>query len=138
MPYPKTKIKAIGYTIHKFDEELGIAYGCFMEPLVADHEKDVFSREDVAFVAIDFMENLIQGKQFDEGHDKEEHDAAIVECLLTERPDQDYHGKVYPVEGTWVGAIKFNEPDIREKIKDGTYAGFSVEIVVSEIPGAPR
>jgi len=111
-------------SIVKVDSERHLVYGVFLYPEKADHDGDVISALDIEKVAHGFM---IDYRDIDEMHKKETMDAEIVESFIAWKDDLDFFGKIL-AKGTWAGTIHVNDDEVWEKVKDGTYKGFSVRI----------
>lgn len=116
--------EAIEASIVKVDSDRRLVYGVFLYPEKADHDGDVISAADIEKVAHGFM---IDYRDIDEMHKKETMDAEIVQSFIAWKDDLDFFGKML-AKGTWAGAIHVNDDAVWEKVKDGTYKGFSVRI----------
>lgn len=112
-----------GLEIVKVDKDKQIVYGVFLWPEKADHDGDVLSAEDIEKVAHGFMADY---RTIDEMH-RQVIKADIVESAIAWKDDLEYHGKKLK-RGVWFGAVHVTDKDVWEKVKDGTYKGFSVRI----------
>jgi len=107
----------------KVDKTKHIVYGLFLVPEKADHDGDVISELDIEKVAHGFLADY---RAIDEMH-KEVISADIVESAIAWEDGLKYYGKELK-KGTWFGAIKIHDKDVWDKVKGGTYKGFSVRI----------
>jgi hypothetical protein len=107
----------------KVDKAKRIVYGLFLVPEKADHDGDVISEEDIEKVAHGFIADY---RTIDEMH-KDVISADIVESAIAWEDGLKYYGKEL-TKGTWFGAIKVHDKEVWEKVRNGTYKGFSVRI----------
>jgi len=117
-----SEIEEVG--IVKVDKEARLVYGVFLYPEKADHDGDVISAPDIEKVAHGFMTDY---RAIDEMHAKDAMDAEIVQSFIAWKDGIDFFGKILN-KGTWAGAIHISDDAVWEKVKDGTYKGFSVRI----------
>jgi hypothetical protein len=110
--------------ICKLDESKRMVYGVFLWPAEADHDGDVISAADIEKVAHGFMRDY---RAIDEMHGKNAIAADIVESGIAWQDGMDYYGKILK-KGAWFGGVKVYDDAVWEKVKNGTYKGFSVRI----------
>lgn len=110
--------------ICKVDASNRMVYGVFLWPDEADHDGDVISPQDIEKVAHGFMKDY---RAIDEMHGKDTISADIVESAIAWEDGLKYYGKELK-KGAWFGGVKVYDDAVWEKVKNGTYKGFSVRI----------
>lgn len=93
---------------------MGIAYG---PPGVIDSHGDTMTKEDIEYMAYDFMKNKRMDK-IDVGHNFEESGCHVVESFIARKNDPDF------TEGSWVLAVWCPE-EIFQKVLNNELNGFS-------------
>lgn len=129
-------------TLYFKDEEKHMLYGCALRtdfPMYRNSEKYgeyyiEFSKESVEKMARRFMKAGYQNN-WTEGHQKEAEGLTVVESWIKTDPYKDKSialgfGEECAV-GSWFVGCYVDSNDIWEKVKNGSYRGFSVEALCS-------
>ena len=129
-------------TLYFKDEEKHMLYGCALRtdfPMYRNSEKYgeyyiEFSKESVEKMARRFMKAGYQNN-WTEGHQKEAEGLTVVESWIKTDPYKDKStalgfGEECAV-GSWFVGCYVDSNDIWEKVKNGSYKGFSVEALCS-------
>lgn len=106
--------------IIKVDEESQTIKGVVYEPNVLDAHGDWMSREDIKKSAHRFMKELRQ-QNVDTQHNLQKADAFVCESYIAQANDPDGYA-----EGTWVVAMKIEDPELWQDVLKGEYGGLSM------------
>ena len=140
---PKKKKKDMSKQYFATDSEKHIVLGPAMVPDQKIFRKDnegnpyyvFFSPQTIAMIAQKYMKNKYTDNN-DMMHDgKAVDDVHVLESWIKESNNDkssDYGFENLPV-GTWFVSMKINNPEIWEKVKDGTLNGFSVSGFFEEV-----
>lgn len=105
----------------KFDHEKHLVYAEVYLPDIEDAHGHCMSAEEIEKMAHGFMKNA-RTTSIDYNHDNNtDYGCYMVESFIARNSDPDY----YP--GAWVAAVKVENPELWQKIKDGEITGFSFE-----------
>lgn len=104
-------------------DEKRLAYGIFLVPFVEDLQGDIVSDDQVQKAAHEF---LMRSRRIRDMH-ANDIKADLVESAIAPPGGMNWHGKFVP-EGTWVGAVKVQDPEEWLLIKQGKRRGFSVRM----------
>lgn len=107
--------------ILKADDEQQIVTGTPLVPGKPDRRGDLVSAENIEHVAHDY---LATHRHVDEMHDGINRDYSVVESY-TAPHELDIGGKKIR-KGTWIVSVQLDD-DAWQKVKDGTFQGFSIE-----------
>lgn len=108
--------------ILKTDEEQRIVYGVVYAPNEVDTWGDWATAKDIQKAAYSFMQNL-RAQNVDSEHDFIAKNAYVAESFILRGEDPMFPGEK---PGTWVVAIKVDDPDLWEKVKTGELGGISM------------
>ena len=114
------QIKKENISIIKIDEETRAVKGIVYKPNVVDSQGDWMAPEDIKKVAYKFMKEL-KLQNIDTSHDLNKVDAYVCESYIAKEGDPDG----YP-EGSWVVAVKIEDPELWNDIMKGEYEAFSM------------
>lgn len=88
-------------------------------------DKDTIERLSQNFLINDYQHNIT------EDHKRDVNDVVVVESWIkTSENDKSVGLGLDEPIGTWFISMKVNNDEIWEKVKDGTYKGFSIEAIV--------
>lgn len=118
----ETPTETISGTIIKSVDEKQIVYGVVMEPLENDTDENWTTQEQIEEAAHFFMKNF---RLIDTDHTRVDIDAVPVESWV-QHEDTVINGEAVKA-GSWVMGVKVDSPDEWAKVKDGEYAGFSID-----------
>ena len=110
--------------ITKADKYRQIVYGVVLAPDEVDFQDDYMSAQDIEDSAHSY---LIRSRIVGGQHEKKA-DAEVVESYIAPQ-DLKFEGQNGPQivkKGSWVMAVKINDPGEWQKVLDGEYTGFSV------------
>lgn len=106
--------------IIKVDEESQTIKGVVYEPNVLDAHGDWMSKEDIKKSAHRFMKELRQ-QNVDTQHNLQKADAFVCESYIAQVNDPDGYA-----DGTWVVAMKIEDPELWQDVLKGEYGGLSM------------
>lgn len=136
-PKARDEPKRFPLLIEKRDEEQRLAFGWASVSVrtdggtVQDLQDDVIDIEDLEAAAYEFV---IQYREGGEMHERGGV-ATLVESVVFSKEKQRAMGLSEGVlpEGWWIG-FKVTDPDVWQKVKDGTYSMFSIEGGARRVP----
>ncbi len=107
-------------TLRKTNSTKHILKGVVYKPNEVDSQGDWMSSETIEEMAYLFMKKSAMG-QVDTYHNSELIPAYICESYIAQKTDPDG----YP-EGSWIVAIKVEDPEVWDQIENGTLGGLSL------------
>lgn len=115
--------------IQKRDVEKQIVYGVVYAPGEVDTHGETMFAPAIEDMCHNFMRLMATkaGEVIDLEHDNVVVSAYPVECYI--EPEE---GKDWP-KGSWIMAVKIEDPVVWSMVKDGTLNGFSFEAMVSKM-----
>jgi hypothetical protein len=115
------QIKKTIVSIAKIDGGKQIMKGVVYKPNELDAHGDWMTAEDIEKSAHKFMKDL-KLQNVDTNHSQEKVDAYVCESYIAKSGDPDG----YPV-GSWIVAIKVEDPDVWQGVLKGDYEAFSMQ-----------
>ena len=112
----------ISGTIIKGEDEKQIVYGVVMEPMENDTDANWTTPSEIEEAAHYFMKNF---RLIDTQHTRQDIDATPVESWIAHEDTQ--IGGQDVKAGSWVMGVKVESEGDWDKIKEGEYAGFSID-----------
>lgn len=115
--------------IQKKDADKQIVYGVVYSPGEIDAHGEIMLAEEIESMAHSFMRKvaLMKGEVIDT-----EHDNAAISAYPVESYIETEEGKDWPV-GSWIMAVKVEDPTVWAKIKKGVINGYSFEAYVGKV-----
>lgn len=123
------KTKVLRGKFAKLDDEHQIAFGWAYvvedgDGIVLDHSGDFVDDEALPDLEGAIYKYVLEGRQADEMHERFEGVGTLVESLMLTPEKMEKMGVQSDTVGWWVGFKLADE--IWAKVKDGTYASFSI------------
>lgn len=112
--------KGVVNSIIKADTEKRLVYGIVLEPNSVDLQGDTIKAETIEAAAHQY---LVKSRVIGAGHAGKA-DASISESWIAPE-DFTYEGQDIK-KGTWLMTVKINNDILWDKVKNGTYQGFSI------------
>lgn len=106
--------------IKKVDEELQIVYGEVYPSMAPDSDHDFMRKSETRKMAHGFLRNG-DLSNIDIQHDRNYINASVVESWFVDEPSELYR------KHSWVVAVKIDDKEVWELVKDGSLNGFSME-----------
>lgn len=127
---PPEDVKKNQFHITKFDDDKMLAFGWANVSIrtggdvIVDWQEDIIEPDELENAAYQFVELYREGGEMHERGNV----AVLIESIVFTEEKQKALGLepgVLPI-GWWIG-FKVTDPDVWEKVKDGTYSMFSIE-----------
>ncbi len=119
-----TPDRVIEGVIAKSDDDKQIVYGVVMEPMENDTDDNWTNASQIEEAAHLFMKSF---REIDTEHSRENISATPVESWLAH--EDTVVGGQEVKAGSWVMAVKVEDPEEWASVKDGGYTGFSIDAV---------
>lgn len=117
-------------TFAKRDDERQLAFGWAYTTeidgaLVVDHSGDFIDKAALPELEEAAYTYVLESREADEMHERFEDVAKVVESLMLTPEKAEAMGITTKRIGWWIG-FRIEDPDVWGKVKDGTYAAFSI------------
>jgi ADP-ribose pyrophosphatase YjhB (NUDIX family)/SAM-dependent methyltransferase len=124
--------------IFKADKMKQIVYGVVLEPHTVDSQEDWMTPEDIEKAAHGYLQN---SRVIGKSHTSHLQAAYPVESYIAPQDFETTDGQYGPqkiTKGSWILAVKIEDPAEWEKVMNGEYTGFSVGGFGLREPGSPK
>lgn len=108
--------------ISKNDEEKGVVYGIVYSPDEIDTQGETADAKEIEKAAYTFMKGL-NGTNIDREHDFKPDGAYVAESWIVRENDALFKSEKI---GSWAVAIKLENDELKEAVKNGEIAGLSM------------